>query len=95
MKIAPDASMVDGRLDLVVVRKLPFRRILAQGPRLYAGAHMALPEVHHRLVSVAQAWPVDPGAEVHLEVDGESPGKLPARFEACPTALLVRVPSHS
>jgi YegS/Rv2252/BmrU family lipid kinase len=94
MKIAPDASMLDGRLDLVIVRKLPFRKILAQGPRLYAGAHMALPEVHHRLVSKASAWSADPNEEVHLEVDGESPGQLPARFEACPKALFVRVPGH-
>jgi YegS/Rv2252/BmrU family lipid kinase len=94
MKIAPEASMVDGRLDLVVVRKLAFSKILAQGPRLYAGAHLALPEVHHRLVAKASAWPVDPHAEVYVEVDGESPGRLPARFETCPKALRVRLPSH-
>jgi diacylglycerol kinase (ATP) len=94
MKIAPDASMIDGRLDLVVVGKLPFRKILAQGPRLYVGAHLALPEVHHRLVTKVRAWPVDSKADVFLEIDGESPGKLPAQFENRPKALRVRIPSR-
>jgi diacylglycerol kinase family enzyme len=94
MKIAPEASMVDGRLDLIVVRKLPFSKILAQGPRLYAGAHLALPEVHHRLATTARAWPVDSDVDVLLEVDGESPGTLPANFEICPMALRVRIPSR-
>jgi YegS/Rv2252/BmrU family lipid kinase len=94
MKIAPAASFVDGRLDLIVVRKLPFHRILAQGPRLYAGAHLMLPEVHHRLATKARAWPADPGVQVHLEADGECPGTLPARFEICPKALRVRIPDN-
>ena len=93
MKIAPEASMVDGQLDLIVVRKLPFRRILAQGPRLYAGAHLSLPEVHHQLAATVRAWPVDSHVEVPLEVDGESPGTLPANFGIRPMALRVRIPN--
>jgi diacylglycerol kinase (ATP) len=94
MKIAPEASMVDGQLDLIVVRKLPFSKILAQGPRLYAGTHLSLPEVHHRLATTARAWPVDSDVDVLLEVDGESPGTLPASFEIRPMALRVRIPSR-
>jgi diacylglycerol kinase family enzyme len=30
--------------------------------------------------------------EIHIEVDGELPGKLPATFEILPNALKVRVP---
>ncbi len=92
MKMAPAASLVDGRLDMIVVQKLPFLRILAQGPRLYAGAHLGMPEVHHRLLSSARARPVDPQTRIPVEIDGESPGTLPAKFEVLPKSIRVRVP---
>lgn len=94
MKMAPDASLVDGRLDMIVVRKLSLPRILLQGPRLYAGAHLGMPEVDHRLVVSARARPVDPNIQIALEVDGESPGFLPADVEVMPKALRVRVPKN-
>lgn len=92
MKMAPEASLVDGRLDMIVVQKLSFLRILSQGPRLYAGAHLGMPEVFHRLMTSARARPVDPKVRIAVEVDGESPGSLPATFEILPKSLRVRVP---
>ncbi len=92
MKIAPSASLVDGRLDLVVVRKLSFAQILTKGPLLYTGAHLGLPEVDHRTARSAQARPADSSLRILVEVDGECPGFLPARFEVCPQALRLRVP---
>jgi diacylglycerol kinase family enzyme len=35
------------------------------------------------------------GDEIHLELDGELPGKLPAVFEILPNALKVRVPKNN
>ncbi len=92
MKIAPEARLVDGLLDLVVIRKVSFARILADGPRIYTGTHVSLPEVDHVQVKSIKAWPVDEQAKVGVEVDGETPGTLPAKFEVCPAALNVRVP---
>jgi len=91
MKIAPHASLVDGLLDLVVVRKLSFARIAADGPRIYSGTHLSLPEVTHAQVGTVRAWPVTEHAEIGLEVDGETPGVLPARFSVRPSALRIRV----
>ena len=34
MKIAPEARLVDGRLDLIVIRTLSFARILDDGARI-------------------------------------------------------------
>jgi diacylglycerol kinase family enzyme len=93
MKIAPDARLGDGRLDLIVIRKLSFARILADGLRLYTGTHLSLPEVDHLQVKSIRAWPADEEVEVGVEVDGETPGTLPARFEVCPASLTVRVPA--
>jgi len=91
MKIAPRASLVDGRLDLVVIRKLSLARIAANGPRLYSGTHLSLPEVDHVQVESVSARPVSEGATIELEVDGETPGVLPARFSIHPRALSIRV----
>ena len=93
MKIAPEARLVDGLLDLVVIRKVSFARILADGPRIYTGTHVSLPEVDHARVKSIRAWPVDETVRVGVEVDGETPGTLPARFEVHPASLTVRVPA--
>ena len=95
MKIAPGASLVDGHLDLVIVRKLSFGKILADGPRIYTGTHLSLPEVDHSRVESVSAWPVSEGATIGLEVDGETPGALPARFQVWPQALIVRTPLNT
>ena len=92
MKIAPEARLVDGLLDLIVIRKVSFARILADGPSIYTGTHVSLPEVDHSQVKSIRAWPLDEAVRVGVEVDGESPGTLPAQFEVCPAALTVRVP---
>jgi len=50
MRIAPDAALDDGRLDLVFVRGLSPPRLLAALPRLYRGTHLSHPAVTSRLV---------------------------------------------
>jgi diacylglycerol kinase family enzyme len=40
-----------------------------------------------RSVSIA---PADPSLRITLELDGETPGRLPARFEVLPKALRLR-----
>jgi diacylglycerol kinase family enzyme len=95
MKIAPNASLVDGLLDLVVVRKLSFARIAADGPRIYSGTHLSLPEVNHAQVRTVRAWPVREDSTIGLEVDGETPGALPAEFSVRPGALAIRGGRHA
>jgi YegS/Rv2252/BmrU family lipid kinase len=91
MKMAPEAKLTDGVLDLVVVRKLSLAKLVRESPLLYLGAHLALPEVEHGRVSVVEARPVDPDVEVLVEVDGEVEHRLPARFEVRRGALRVRI----
>lgn len=45
---------------------------------------------HNRPTSIEQR--AASNIEIHLETDGELPGKLPAVFEVAPKALRVRVP---
>lgn len=91
MKMAPEARLTDGLLDLVVVRKLSLSKLVCESPLLYLGAHLGLPEVEHGRVSVLEARSMDPSVDVPIEMDGEVDGSLPARFEIRRRALRLRV----
>ena len=50
-------------------------------------------KVTARRAKVVEAEGIDPGSVIELDVDGEIPGKLPARFEIVPAALWMLVPA--
>ncbi len=91
MKMAPEAELADGLLDLVVVKKLSLAKLIRESPLLYLGAHLGLPEVEHGRVREIEARSVDPALDVLVEIDGEAGGALPARFEILPRAIRIRV----
>jgi YegS/Rv2252/BmrU family lipid kinase len=95
MKIAPDAIPDDGMFDVVAMGDFGFGDVLASGRRLYKGTHLAMAKVTARRARVVEAEPIDPGAVVELDVDGEAPGRLPARFELIPAALWFVVPGYA
>ena len=90
MKICPDARLDDGALDLVAVGDLTRARVVANIGRLFNGTHLELEEVTHNLITRVHPEPVEPDAEIPLELDGETPGTLPATFEILPGALRLR-----
>jgi len=91
MKVAPHAELDDGQFDVICMGDLTFGDLLTSGRKLYSGTHLAMPKVTSRRARVVEAEPIEPGAVVELDVDGEAPGKLPARFEIVPGALWVIV----
>jgi len=93
MKIAPDARLNDGKFDVVSIGDLGTVKILANAPRLYAGAHLGMDQVAHTHARKVVARPDNGEEEILLELDGELPGKLPATFQIVPRALRVRCPS--
>jgi len=92
MMVAPDAEVDDGVFDVVAVGDLGFGDLLVSGRRLYKGTHLSMDKVSARRAKVVEAEGVDPSAVIELDVDGESPGRLPARFEIVPGALWMVVP---
>lgn len=90
MKIAPDALLDDGRFDVVAIDDIGALKILANGPRLYLGAHLSVEGVHHTLAKRVEASPAEKDERIPVEIDGELPGRLPAKFEILPRALRVR-----
>jgi len=92
MLVAPNAEVDDGAFDVVAMGDLTFSDLLTSGRRLYKGTHIGMDKVSVRRAKLVEAQPVEPGAVVELDVDGESPGRLPARFELVPSALWMAVP---
>ena len=92
MKIAPDAKLSDGLLDVVNIGDMSSSRILFNAVSLYRGRHFDVPEVKTTVASRIEVSAVDPAHEILLDTDGEMPGKLPAIFEVVPNAIRVRLP---
>lgn len=92
MMIAPDASLDDGLIDVLIYRAEGKLRMILDFNLIYRGAHTRL----HRVTIKRTRWvtvePVgDPARNgAIIEVDGESPGRIPARFEILPKALALR-----
>lgn len=91
MLVAPSARLDDGWLDVTAWKGLGFADFLTKRRMLYDGSHVRLPNTRCLRARVVEAEPLE-GAEVLLDVDGEQPGRLPARFTVVPGALRVRVP---
>jgi diacylglycerol kinase (ATP) len=94
MKIAPEAKINDGFFDIVNIGDIKTAKIILRGYTLYTGTHLELPEVKSTLARKIEVAPFEKDQEIHIETDGELPGKLPATFEIVPNALKVRVPKQ-
>lgn len=91
MKMAPAADLTDGSLQMILVRKMSPLKLLCKAPLMYWGAHLGVAELEHGSVTKLEADATDPDRTIRVEVDGESPGQLPACFEIQPRALRVRM----
>jgi diacylglycerol kinase family enzyme len=90
LHVAPGAQLDDGRFDVVTLHALGVCAALGLAPYLYRGTHVGRRGVDVERGAIVEAEPVDPAEHVLLDVDGEAPGRLPARFEVRPRALLLR-----
>ena len=93
MMVAPNAEVDDGQFDVIAMGDFGFADLIKSGRRLYKGTHLAMDKVTARRAATVYAEPIEPGGVVELDVDGECPGRLPARFELLPGALWMACPS--
>jgi len=86
MHFAPMALPDDGFFDVILMGDFRFHHLLTSSTMLYAGTH-----VDHPLVRILKGRKITAssteGRDVFLEVDGETPGKLPATFQVIPQAI--------
>jgi YegS/Rv2252/BmrU family lipid kinase len=89
MKVAPDARLDDGRLDVVAWKGYTTMDLILQRRKLYDGRHVWLDKTEVRRVREVEVEPLG-GPPMLVDLDGEQPGLLPARFTVVPKALRVR-----
>ena len=88
MKIAPQAVLNDGLLDVIIIRDLHKLKLLYNFPRVYRGTHLNLPQVEYYQ---GERVEVQVERDLLIEMDGELPGKGSAAFEIIPKEMPVLV----
>ncbi|CDX61129.1 conserved hypothetical protein [Mesorhizobium plurifarium] len=92
MMIAPDAELSDGQFDIVIVRAANKLGLIRDIRLLYGGRHRNHPAItilRGRKVLVEPLGDAEKNGAL-VDIDGESPGRIPATFEILPGALTLR-----
>jgi diacylglycerol kinase (ATP) len=92
MLITPGAQLDDGELDVCVVGPVSRAGFLRSFPRVFKGTHTTHPQVSMFRGKVIELASLDPAGTDELYGSGERIGPLPARMEAVPAAVRVKVP---
>ena len=87
--VAPGALLEDGLLDVTIWKGYSVVDFVLLQKKLRDGRHVQLPGTRVLRGREIEVEPMG-GARVLLEVDGEHPGVLPARFTVLPAALTLR-----
>jgi YegS/Rv2252/BmrU family lipid kinase len=90
MMIAPDADPSDGLLDVVALGDMSKLESALLSQHVYEGKHLDRTGVSVARGKVVEAEPLAAGTEVLVDMDGETPGRLPLRAELAPGALRLR-----
>jgi YegS/Rv2252/BmrU family lipid kinase len=87
MRLAPRATVDDGRLDILFMHGQDLPERLLNFPKIYSGTHLGSPKFSClRGTSLSLAS----DETVSFEADGELFGHLPCRIEVLPSALELR-----
>lgn len=86
MKIAPDADLSDGKLDVITVGDIGKFELLKAFPRIYKGTHITHPKVTVSLATNVQIYPEQP---MPVSADGELLGEGPVTIRLIPQALAI------
>lgn len=92
MRQVPDAVVDDGLLDMMVVPKMPIPEILPKLPHLFTGKLKKYDGLLRFSKSTSYAVIPQPEGErlpEVIEIDGETIGRIPCRFEVLPRQIRV------
>jgi diacylglycerol kinase (ATP) len=90
MKIAPQAQLDDGKLDVCIVRGMNPFKLFCLFPTVYFGRHLDFGEVEYSQIENARLETEHP---LDVYADGEYVCKTPAEFSVARNALKVIVPA--
>jgi diacylglycerol kinase (ATP) len=88
MRVGPNATLDDGKLDVIVLGDFSVIEVLLNTPKIYNGTHLTHPKVsEYRGTTIT----VESKQRMLIEADGELIGEGPATFHILPAALKLRV----
>ncbi|HYQ17782.1 MAG TPA: diacylglycerol kinase family protein, partial [Polyangiaceae bacterium] len=90
MMIAPEADPSDGLLDVVALHDMTRLQSTLLAQHIYKGSHLGQPGVSVARGKLIEAEPLAAGTEVLVDMDGETPGRLPLSARLAPGALRLR-----
>jgi diacylglycerol kinase (ATP) len=86
MRVLPQASVIDGELDVCIVSAMSKAAFLRAFPKVYVGKHATHPNV---TMLRGRELKVEANRRMLVFADGERVGSLPAVFKVLPKALPV------
>jgi diacylglycerol kinase (ATP) len=89
MKIAPQARLDDGKLDLCIVRAMDTFKLFCLFPTVYFGRHLGFREVEY---TQTQSVKIETELPFDVYADGEYVCQTPVEFSVAQNALEVVVP---
>jgi diacylglycerol kinase family enzyme len=92
MMLAPDATLTDGMLDVVIVHETPKLRFLRLLPTVFKGTHLrrdAVEVLRGATIEIAASRPFT------LFADGDPIAELPVTVSTLPGAVRAIVPGTS
>lgn len=90
MHACPSAQVDSGTLECVLLQGFSKGKLVGALARSFSGRHIGYHGIASQPVEWVELEPLD-DAEVLLDLDGEQPGRLPARFELVPAGLELRL----
>ncbi len=88
-KLAPDASVSDGYLDVVIIKKSEIVDLAQIFVNILKGDHVNHPNVEYFKTKSLKVWSE---RNLTIDIDGEYGGKLPAEFIAVHQSMEILVP---
>jgi len=91
MMFSPNSELNDGVLDVVLLGDFKVFNFIVESKSLYTGKHIDNPKVQ---LFKGKEIRISSESDVSLEIDGETPGVLPARFKVAEKSLKVICPPN-
>lgn len=85
-KIAPKADVLDGFLDIVIIRKADVQELANIFFNIFSGGHIN----HDKVIYFkSNDIKISSSQDISIDIDGEYGGKLPSRFEVVPKGFKI------
>lgn len=93
MCIAPNAEITDQLLDVLLVEKVGYLRLMREFPKVYLKKPLHSPRVHHARVREVEIESLS--TPLHLDIDGESFQADRVHFKILPKGIRILLPKKS